>query len=150
MENPILKITNYSFNLLQANSSSLCKYPWILHFWRQYKAICCFNISSKLFPKEGIPLIWWYPTFCYDLSAPPQTVSQASQQLIHNMLCFWVLSAAAQREARIAQVGCHGCKTNLHRAKKISSEAPLSRLHICALCGQHAGNPQPVKENMQS
>lgn len=34
--------------------------------------------------------------------------------------------------------------------KKISPEAPLSRLHICALCGQRAGTPQPVNENMQS
>lgn len=34
--------------------------------------------------------------------------------------------------------------------KKISPEAVLSRLHICALCGQTAGASQAVNENMLS
>lgn len=125
----------------------------ILQFSSQHKAINCFADSSpklKLVPKEGIPLIWWSQTVLLWFERSSDTLSDIStaDSLWALFLSFiWLQPQGAlglhRSVAMDVRQTCAGWK-------KISPEALLSRLHICALCGRRAGTSQPVNENMQS
>lgn len=60
--------------------------------------------------------------------------SQASQQLIHSGFCLRFMWLHPHGELGIAQVGCHGCKTNLHEMKKdLPWSAAQQAAYLCVV-----------------
>lgn len=60
--------------------------------------------------------------------------SQASQQLIHSGFCLRFMWLHPHGELGIAQVGCHGCKTNLREMKKdLPWSAAQQAAYLCVV-----------------